>query len=98
MTTDTATRPNGRTHIDVRAIERELNELWKQLAEGEENEHGRSVTRTCVLNLIVVTAGGRAAERATAVVAQLTVRYPNRALVVSAAPGAGNGWRNVNAA
>jgi glucose-6-phosphate dehydrogenase assembly protein OpcA len=88
MTTGTTTRPNGRTHIDVRAIERELNELWKQLAESEEHQHGHSVTRTCVLNLIVVTAGQRAAERATEVVARLTARHPNRAIVVSAAPGA----------
>src|SRR5262245_10842140 len=77
-----------RTHIDVRAIERELTELWKQIAAEREGEKRQAVTRTCVLNLIVVTPGGRAAERATEVVAGLTAQHPNRAIVVSAAPDA----------
>jgi glucose-6-phosphate dehydrogenase assembly protein OpcA len=85
----TSTPPLGaRTHIDVRAIERELNQLWKQIAEGEQGEKRHDVTRTCVLNLIVITGGGREAERATAMVAKLTARNPNRAIVVSAAPHA----------
>ncbi|HEU5100285.1 MAG TPA: glucose-6-phosphate dehydrogenase assembly protein OpcA [Roseiflexaceae bacterium] len=93
MTTTTTSAPLGeRTHIDVRAIERELNDLWKQLAEGEEGETHQAVTRTCVLNLIVVTGGGRAAERATETVARLTGRHPNRAFVISAAP---NGRKDV---
>lgn len=75
-----------RTHIDVRAIERELSQLWKQAAEGESGEKQRSVTRTCVLNLIVITGGGRVAERATEMIAKLTARHPNRAIVISAAP------------
>jgi glucose-6-phosphate dehydrogenase assembly protein OpcA len=90
MTTTTSiSAPLGeRTQIDVRAIERELNDLWKQLAEGQNDEAHQAVTRTCVLNLIVVTGGGRAAERATETVAQLTSRHPNRAFVISAAPNA----------
>jgi glucose-6-phosphate dehydrogenase assembly protein OpcA len=89
MTATSISAPLGeRTHIDVRAIERELNDLWKQLAEGEDGEAHHAVTRTCVLNLIIVTGGGRAAERATETVAQLTGRHPNRAFVISAAPNA----------
>jgi glucose-6-phosphate dehydrogenase assembly protein OpcA len=89
MTTTRTSAPLGeRVHIDVRAIERELNDLWKQLAENAENEGHHAVTRTCVLNLIVVTGGGRAAEHATATVAQLTGRHPHRAFVISAAPAA----------
>jgi glucose-6-phosphate dehydrogenase assembly protein OpcA len=89
MTTASTPTPLGeRTHIDVRAIERELNELWKHLAEQEHDERRQAVTRTCVLNLIVLTDGGRAAERATEMVAQLTGRHPNRAFVISAAPDA----------
>jgi glucose-6-phosphate dehydrogenase assembly protein OpcA len=72
-----------RTHIDVRAIERELTALWKQAA--EDGEGGSAVTRTCVLNLVVGTGGGRAAEEATATIARLTARHPNRAIVISAA-------------
>jgi glucose-6-phosphate dehydrogenase assembly protein OpcA len=78
-----------RTPIDVRAIERELTALWKQAAE-EQDEGGQAVTRTCVLNLVVATSGGRAVEEATAIVAELTARHPNRAIVVGAAPDAGD--------
>src|SRR5262245_826248 len=89
MSTTGTTGPLGeRVHIDVRAIERELSDLWKQLAEDANDAHQQAVTRTCVLNLIVVTGGGRAAEYATATVARLTERHPNRAFVISAAPSA----------
>lgn len=88
MTTSTSAPLGERVHIDVRAIERELNDLWKQLAEDANAEKQQTVTRTCVLNLIVVTGGGRAAERATETVARLTERHPNRAFVISAAPNA----------
>ena len=76
-----------RTHIDVRAIERELTALWKQAAEGQD-EGGQAVTRTCVLNLVVATSGGRAVDDATDTIARLTARHPNRAIVINAAPGA----------
>jgi glucose-6-phosphate dehydrogenase assembly protein OpcA len=89
MTTTSTSVPLGeRIHIDIRAIERELNDLWKQLAEDANGEKQQAVTRTCVLNLIVVTGGGRAAEHATETVARLTGRHPNRAFVISAAPNA----------
>src|SRR6185369_14883690 len=88
MITTTSPSLGERTQIDVRAIERELTELWKNLAKGSGDEKPHSVTRTCVLNLIVVTGGGRAAEHATATVAQLTASHPNRAFVISAAPKA----------
>jgi glucose-6-phosphate dehydrogenase assembly protein OpcA len=76
-----------RTRIDVRAIERELTALWKQAAE-DQDENGHAVTRTCVLNLIVATAGGRATDDVTETVASLTMRHPNRAIVISAQAGA----------
>ncbi len=89
MTTISTSSPRGeRIHINIRAIERELNDLWKQLAEDANGEKQQAVTRTCVLNLIVVTGGGRAAEHATETVARLTGRHPNRAFVISAAPNA----------
>jgi glucose-6-phosphate dehydrogenase assembly protein OpcA len=89
MTTTRTSAPLGeRIHIDVRAIERELSTMWKQLAEDASDAHQQAVTRTCVLNLIVVTGGGRAAEHATETVARLTARHPNRAFVISAAPNA----------
>jgi glucose-6-phosphate dehydrogenase assembly protein OpcA len=89
MTTTSTSAPlSERVQIDIRAIERELNDLWKQLAENVNAAQQTTVTRTCVLNLIVVTGGGRAAEHATETVARLTGRHPNRAFVISAAPNA----------
>jgi len=89
MTTTSRSAPLGeRIHIDIRAIERELNDLWKQLAEDANGEKQQAVTRTCVLNLIVITGGGRATEHATEIVARLTERHPNRAFVISATPNA----------
>jgi glucose-6-phosphate dehydrogenase assembly protein OpcA len=89
MTTTNLPTPLGeRTHIDVRAIERELTALWTQAAEGQD-QGGQAVTRTCVLNLVVATAGGRAVEDVTATIAQLTARHPNRAIVVGMAPDGG---------
>jgi glucose-6-phosphate dehydrogenase assembly protein OpcA len=76
-----------RTPVDVRAIERELTVLWKQAAE-DQDDGGQAVTRTCVLNLVVATAGGRAVDEVTATVGELTARHPNPANVVGAAPGA----------
>ncbi|MFL5800429.1 MAG: glucose-6-phosphate dehydrogenase assembly protein OpcA [Roseiflexaceae bacterium] len=90
MTTNTLSTPLGeRTRIDVRAIERELTALWKQAAE-DQDEGGQAVTRTCVLNLLVATTGGRALAEATATIARLTARHPNRAIVISAVPAVAN--------
>jgi len=86
MTAPTLPTLGERTPIDVRAIERELTALWKQAAESQD-EGGQAVTRTCVLNLIVVTSGS-GTERATDTIARLTARHPNRAIVVDAAPNA----------
>jgi glucose-6-phosphate dehydrogenase assembly protein OpcA len=72
--------------IDIRMIERELNELWRQATEAHGNG-SRAVTRVCVLNLVVCVADRRAADHATEVVAQLMGRYPNRAIVINAADG-----------
>jgi glucose-6-phosphate dehydrogenase assembly protein OpcA len=84
MTANTLPAPLGeRTHIDVRAIERELTALWKQAAE-EQNGGVQAVTRTCVLNLLVATPGGRELEDATETIARLTAYHPNRAIVISA--------------
>ena len=89
MSTNTSPTPLGqRTPIDVRSIERELTELWKQAAEGGGDEKRGAVTRTCVLNLVVGAGPGRAAQHATEIVARLTARHPNRAIVVNAAPAA----------
>src|SRR5262245_19357104 len=85
---NTVTLLGEKTRIDVRAIERELNELWRHAAASESGERRNTVTRTCVLNLVVLTGSNRTAQRVTETIAQLTERHPNRAIVISAVPDA----------
>jgi glucose-6-phosphate dehydrogenase assembly protein OpcA len=73
----------GQTQIDIRAIERELNELWKSAASGDGDQRG-AVTRTCTLNLVAVVGGSRAEGAVTEAVDRLTGTHPNRAIVVTA--------------
>jgi glucose-6-phosphate dehydrogenase assembly protein OpcA len=87
MIPNAAPDPLGqRTQIDARAIERELNELWKQANDSHNGDKRHSATRTRVLSLIVVTRGDQAAEQATETIAKLTTRHPHRAIVVNAIP------------
>jgi len=74
--------PLDQLHVDVRTIERELSAIWQRAA--DEREPARtSVTRTCVLNLVVLTFDGmHGVEPATTVIDQLTAQHPNRAIVV----------------
>lgn len=79
----TATVPLGeRQNIDIGAIEKELTALWKQpTSEGADDTH---ITRACVMTLIAPVSGRRASNEATQLVAQLTDRFPNRAIVIEA--------------
>src|SRR5581483_3647101 len=61
------------TQIDIRAIERELNELWRQATDGQNGDKPHSATRTRVLSLIVVTRGNAEAEHATEIIAKLNL-------------------------
>lgn len=70
--------------INVRAIEHELSELWKQAQAGDPD----AITRVCVLNLVVGVPNNDVANHVTNVIAQLTDRYPNRAIVVQVSPEA----------
>jgi glucose-6-phosphate dehydrogenase assembly protein OpcA len=75
--------PPARSHIDVRAIERELSALWQSAADQAEAGRAAPVTRTCLVNLVVVTGGRAGAAQATRVVEALTGIYPNRAIVAA---------------
>ncbi|HWQ12808.1 MAG TPA: glucose-6-phosphate dehydrogenase assembly protein OpcA [Roseiflexaceae bacterium] len=80
--------PLEATHVDIRAIERELTALWQSAAESAEAGHSAPVTRTCLANLVVVVDNRESALHATRVVQQLTAVYPNRAIVAAALPEA----------
>ncbi|NOK57468.1 MAG: glucose-6-phosphate dehydrogenase assembly protein OpcA [Chloroflexi bacterium AL-W] len=71
------------TSIDVRAIERDLNALWKQTTNGPNGDETRAVTRVCVLNLVIGVHDNQTADQATEIVARLMTRHPNRAILVN---------------
>ncbi|MEN9935211.1 MAG: hypothetical protein RLZZ387_1790 [Chloroflexota bacterium] len=72
------------THVDIRAIERELTNLWQSAAESADSGRTSPVTRTCMANLVVVVDERGVAGRATQVIDRLTGVYPNRAIVTAA--------------
>lgn len=84
MSLSISTSPDPAAHIDVLAIERELTDLWKQAGHGEDGEEGDAVTRTCVLNLIVLTSSYQASHQANTTIVQLMASHPHRAFVVIA--------------
>ena len=74
----------GQTQLDVRSIERELMQLWRDAAEEGDGERA-TVTRTCVLNLLVVAPPD---YDATPTIARLTDALPSRAIVITIDPQA----------
>ncbi|MBM3859622.1 MAG: hypothetical protein FJ395_08230 [Verrucomicrobia bacterium] len=69
----------GAMPVDVAQIERQLRALWQQ--------GGETVSRACLFNLVVWCESEDDAERATAIVGELTGRHPCRAIVLVAEPG-----------
>jgi glucose-6-phosphate dehydrogenase assembly protein OpcA len=68
----------GAFPVDVNALHKELRRLW------DESEGTGVITRACTRNLIALARDEKEAERATAIVAELTARHPSRAFVVTA--------------
>ncbi len=65
--------------IDVAQLERELTSLWTTL--GEEDPHN-SVTRSCVLNLLIYTSAARLDYRLDETLIEVTGHHPGRAIVL----------------
>ncbi|HZS05990.1 MAG TPA: glucose-6-phosphate dehydrogenase assembly protein OpcA [Blastocatellia bacterium] len=80
MNTETGS-PSAPQFIDVAAIERELNSLWKDA--GKEDEHG-GVTRTSVLNLLVYTDSEHATSELDELLTEVTAAHPSRAILIAA--------------
>jgi glucose-6-phosphate dehydrogenase assembly protein OpcA len=75
------------SHVDIRLIERELSALWQSAADQAEAGHSAPVTRTCLVNLVVVANDRAGAALATRTIERLTGIYPNRAIVATVMPG-----------
>jgi len=72
--------------VDIAAIERELEEIWRtSAAPGEEP----AVARISLLNLVACTHDPERAGRAASEIASVTVYHPCRAIIVAADPESG---------
>lgn len=67
--------------VDVAAIERELARLWKEAAESASRE-GVPVTRTCLLNLVVLAEAGRNTDEISSSLAEFYRERPCRILLL----------------
>jgi glucose-6-phosphate dehydrogenase assembly protein OpcA len=81
MNTETNPKPASPQSIDVSAIERELNALWKDA--GKEDEHG-GVTRSSVLNLLVYINGQNSSSEVDEILTEVTAAHPSRAILIAA--------------
>jgi len=69
---------DGTMSVDVAQIERQLRALWQR--------GGETISRACLFNFVVWCGSETDAERATAVISELTGRHPCRAIVLVAEP------------
>lgn len=98
MTTNTssATLLGSHAQVDIRSIERELTELWKSAAQGDEEQRG-AVTRACTLNLVAVSYGATAQRAVDQAIDRLTGTHPHRAIVLSIEDGGAAGQAPIEA-
>lgn len=69
------------TSINIAAIERELNSLWKQA--GSDDDHS-SIIRACLLNLLVYIPDPASANKIDEIVVEISRERPARAILMIA--------------
>ncbi|MCA1612691.1 MAG: glucose-6-phosphate dehydrogenase assembly protein OpcA [Acidobacteria bacterium] len=84
METQTTNADGGARGVDVAGLERELASMWRESARGADGGEQAGVTRVCVLNLIVYSAGGEARASLGALLGEVSERMPCRAVVLIA--------------
>lgn len=68
--------------VNVHVIERELRNLWEQLAKTTQEDGQQPVMRACVLNLMVYTSGKHAMDEVSQIMAEVTTQHPSRIFVI----------------
>ncbi len=81
--------------VDVASLERELRELWEQMASKKPGAEQEAVTRACVHNLIIYAPGERSDAEVNSVVAEITVQNPGRVFILLPDPSSKNDRTNV---
>jgi glucose-6-phosphate dehydrogenase assembly protein OpcA len=91
MTTQATMRDRGKAteeflsgklaHVDIRKIEKELQNLWQSAAVGEGSEESHSITRACAMNLILFSEKEGCEQEASDLLDAVTLRHPCRAIL-----------------
>ena len=72
--------------VDVAILERELHDLWKQMAGKSQQDGEQAVTRACVHNLVVYAPGERSETELSRALSDLMVDQPGRVILILADP------------
>jgi glucose-6-phosphate dehydrogenase assembly protein OpcA len=80
--------------VDVASLERELRELWKQMASKKQGAEQEAVTRACVHNLIVYAPGENSDAEVNSIVTEITVQNPGRVFILLPDPSSKNDRTN----
>lgn len=75
-----SSHPSSHPGLNVAALERELNDLWKNL--GEEDPHS-GVTRTCVLNLIILARSSTVDYHLDETLIETTEKHAGRVILLT---------------
>ncbi|HWP47051.1 MAG TPA: glucose-6-phosphate dehydrogenase assembly protein OpcA [Candidatus Limnocylindrales bacterium] len=74
--------------VNAVEIERDLQELWKQMAEAAQAEGQQMVLRVCVLNLLIYAPGSGSAGEISKIMAEVSPEHPSRGIVMLPKPEA----------
>lgn len=83
--------------ITVADLERDLRELWQDMARKAQTGDAYAVTRACVFNLVVYAPGERSDQEISQVTAEVTSRNPGRIIVLLSGSASGeelSAWVN----
>src|SRR5215472_2059313 len=84
--TDQQTAFTGMRPVALDAVERELDNMWREANASVASTTGHAYSRNSVMTLVAVAASRTKAERVLEVIHGLTNQHPSRAIVVAADP------------
>jgi glucose-6-phosphate dehydrogenase assembly protein OpcA len=68
--------------VDVAKIEKELRELWKQMAHPTTPTGENAVTRACVVNLVICSPGETNDSSVSQVIGDISIHHPARTMIL----------------
>jgi len=71
------------TPANLSALEKDLRDLWKEMAQKSQKENQQAVMRACVLNLIVYASGERAIDEVSAIMSEVSSEHPARIMILA---------------